>query len=475
MTTPLTDPSRWHYRRSLASRVTLLTTLAVALAVAFVALGAYVTVRMQMQSTLDESLLERAEQAADAGVLANTIRSGRDFPSGVLGAADVRMLFLQVGHAPRSADQIPALDLGSPELHVLTGTSPHSIRTLSADGVRWRVATVPSGDGQALVIAQSLEPQEQVLAKLGVVMLLFGLAGVIAAGMAGWAVARNGLRPVRRLTHAVEDIARTEDLTPLPVEGDDEIARLAAAFNQMLTALAASRDRQRQLVADAGHELRTPLTSLRTNLDLLTQADDVGGLPAEARAELLDDVRAQIEEMTTLIGDLVELARDEPLTHVVESVDLSEVVYRALIRVRRRAPGVTFDVDAQPWWVIGEPAPLERAITNLLDNAAKWSPSGGTVTVRLGGGVLTVEDEGPGIAPDDLPHVFDRFYRSEESRSMPGSGLGLSIVRQVMERHAGSVVAGAAAGGGARLTVTLPGSADHQSPTTAGDERVTAS
>jgi two-component system sensor histidine kinase MprB len=472
---PFADPSRWHYRRSLASRVTLLTTIAVGLAVAFVALGAYVTVRMQLQSTLDESLLQRADQAAEAGVLANTIRSGRDFPSGVLGAADVRMLFLEVGRPPRSADQVPALDLGKPELRVLTGESPHSIRTLTADGTHWRVATVPSGDGQALVIAQSLEPQERVLAKLGVVMLLFGLAGVIAAAVAGWAVARNGLRPVRKLTHAVEDIARTEDLTPLPVEGDDEIARLAAAFNQMLTALAASRDRQRQLVADAGHELRTPLTSLRTNVDLLTQADGAGGLPAEARAELLDDVRAQIEEMTTLIGDLVELARDEPLTHVVEPVDLSEVVYRALVRVRRRAPGLAFDVDAQPWWVVGEPAPLERAITNLLDNAAKWSPPGGTVTVRLRDGVLTVEDEGPGIAPDDLPHVFDRFYRSEESRSMPGSGLGLSIVRQVMERHAGSAVAGTRPSGGARLTVTLPGSPEQHSPSTLDGDRVTAS
>ena len=239
------------------------------------------------------------------------------------------------------------------------------------------MVTVPaSTPGQALSIAQSLEPQEKVLAKLGGVMLLFGIAGVVAAGMAGWAVARNGLRPVRRLTTAVEGIARTEDLTPLPVEGDDEIARLATAFNQMLTALAASRDRQRQLVADAGHELRTPLTSLRTNLDLLSQADEAGArdLSPESRAELLDDVRAQIEELTTLIGDLVELARDEPLTHVVESVDLAEVVDRALIRVRRRAPGVEFDVDIASWWVVGESGPLERAVTNLLDNAAKWSP-----------------------------------------------------------------------------------------------------
>lgn len=228
----------------------------------------------------------------------------------------------------------------------------------------------------------------------------------------------------------------------------------------MLAALAASRDRQRQLVADAGHELRTPLTSLRTNLDLLTQADSAGGLPAQAKDELLADVHAQIEEMTTLIGDLMELSRDEPLTHVVEAIDLAEVVESTVARVRRRAPGVTFDVDTGPWFVVGEEAGVERAVTNLLDNAAKWSPPDGTVRVQLADGILVVDDEGPGIDADDLPHVFDRFYRSQESRSMPGSGLGLSIVRQVAERHSGTVVAeaGSSPAGGARLTLWLPGS-----------------
>ncbi len=464
---PVPEGGRWHYRRSLASRVTLLTTMAVGLAVAFVAAGAFVTVRMQLQSTLDDSLLQRAQQAADAGLLADT--AGQGIPSGVLGAADVRIIFLTAGRQPVSADAGPTLQLGKPELQVLSGASASSIRTVTAEGTHWRVAAVPSGTGQALVIAQSLEPQERVLAKLGGVMLLFGLAGVIAAALAGWAVARSGLRPVRRLTSSVEHIARTEDLRPLPVEGDDEVARLARAFNQMLTSLAASRDRQRQLVADAGHELRTPLTSLRTNLDLLAQVDDPrsgsaggagGSLPPGARAELLDDVRAQIEELTTLIGDLVELARDEPLTHVVEAVDLSEILDRAIVRVRRRAPGVTIDVAAESWWVVGEPAALERAATNLLDNAAKWSPPGGTVTVRLHDGVVTIDDQGSGIDPRDLPHVFDRFYRSQESRSMPGSGLGLSIVRQIASRHAGQVEAGSAPSGGARLTLSLPGTAE---------------
>jgi two-component system sensor histidine kinase MprB len=443
---------RWHYRRSLASRVTILTTLAVGLSVAFVAFAAFMTARMQMQSTLDQSLVDRAEKVATHDVPLNV-----EVPSWALGAADIRILYFTSTGNYRTFDQFPALRLGQPELEVAAGSSPRSVRTIVAeDGEDFRVVTVPARDpGQALVLAQSLEPQQRTLAKLGVVMLLFGLAGVIGAAAAGWAVARNGLRPVRRLTAAVEAIAETEDLRPLPVEGDDEIARLATAFNTMLVALAASRDRQRQLVADAGHELRTPLTSLRTNLDLLTQAGP--DLPETARVELLADVRAQIEELTTLIGDLVELARDDPTPAAVETVHLDDIVDRALARARRRAPGVIFDADIEPWSVVGEPTALERAVMNLLDNAAKWSPPDGTVRVRLTEGVLTVDDEGPGIAEADRPHVFERFWRSEESRSMPGSGLGLAIVAQVVDRHSGTVSVGSSPTGGARLTVQLPG------------------
>jgi two-component system sensor histidine kinase MprB len=456
---------RWHYRRSLASRVILLTTFSVGVAMAFAAMAVYVTVRMQMQETLDESLRQRAERAAESPALSDLAVTHPEVPSWALGAADVRIAFLYASERVDSlADDGPQLVLGPPEYAVATGDSGSSVRTIIAgDGSRYRVVAVPANQpGQALVIAQSLAPQEKVLAKLGAVMLFFGVVGVLVAGAVGWAVARNGLRPVRRLTSSVEEIARTEDLRPLPVEGDDEIARLAISFNQMLTALAASRDRQRRLVADAGHELRTPLTSLRTNIDLLTQADrgDLPDLAPTARAELLDDVRAQIEELTTLIGDLVELARDEPVPLVVEPVDLAEVVDRAVGRVRRRAPGVTFDVDLASWWVVGEASSLERAVTNLLDNAAKWSPEGGTVRVRLADGELVVDDEGPGIAPEDVPHVFERFWRSQESRAMPGSGLGLAIVDQVVGRHAGTVVASASPAGGTRMAVALPGSVD---------------
>ncbi len=457
---PLGSDGRWHYRRSLASRVTLLTTMAVGMAVTLVALGAFLTVRMQLQSSLDDSLESRATTAAAS---LDQIPQYA-VPAFLAGASDVRIGFIKFDGTSQFLDQGDVIHLDRHELAVAKGNAKRSLRTVRAGGMDYRVVAVPvdGTPGLALVIAQSLEPQEHVLTKLGLVTLLFGLAGMVIAGLAGWGVARNGLRPVRHLTAAAEEIARTERLAPIKVEGDDEIARLASAFNQMLASLAASRDRQRRLVADAGHELRTPLTSLRTNIELLTQAG--GSLPDEARAELLADVRAQIEELTTLVGDLVELARDEPTPAVIGIFELDEVLDQAVARVRRRAPGLTFEVDADPWYVEGDASAVERALTNLLDNAAKWSPPGGTVTVALHGGEVTVDDEGDGIPEVDLPHVFERFYRSTESRSMPGSGLGLAIVAQVAERHFGSVEPGRSPSGGTRMTFRLPGSTSPKPP-----------
>ncbi|MGO4257619.1 sensor histidine kinase [Marmoricola sp. RAF53] len=444
-----------HYRRSLASRVTVLTTVAVGFAVSAVAFAAYATVRAQTVGALDDSLLSRANQAAQTVPALAQER----VPSWALGAADVKIILVDAHTRPatwQSVDTTDSFGIGSAEVAVAQGKDQHSARTVWSRGERWRMVAVNAGDGQALVLAQSMASTDRMLDRLGLVMLLFGVAGMIAAGLAGWAVARNGLRPVRRLTAAVEDIARTQRLEPIPIEGSDEVARLAQSFNAMLRALSASQHRQRQLVADAGHELRTPLTSLRTNLDLLVQADASTGLSAENRAELLDDVRAQINEMTTLIGDLVELAREEPGQATVEPVELTAVLDQAISRVRRRA-NVEFSVRSTPWWVTGEADALERAITNLLDNAAKWSPTGGTVTVTLTEGTLMVADQGPGIAAQDLPHVFERFYRSAESRSMPGSGLGLSIVASVAERHGGVVRAGTGPDGGAAFWFSVPG------------------
>jgi len=458
LTSWIPGSSGWHYRRSLASRVTLLTTMAVGISIAVIAIGVYAVLRIQLQANMDDSLLKRAHSAAsDAGEFLN-METAPLIPTLVINAGDVRIGFETSDgnyHVPDQArSSFP--ELGRPEEAVAQGQLNSSIRTIPVDRTPYRVAAVPiPGTNTALVLAQSLGPQQKMYTRLGLVVLCFGFAGVIAAGFAGWGVATGGLRPVRRLNAAVERVARTEALQPLPVEGDDEIANLARSFNRMLAALAGSRARQRQLVADASHELRTPLTSLRTNIDLLTQADT--SITGDQRAELMDDIRAQIDELTTLIGDLVELARDEPPAPVVEAVDLADIVDQAVTRVRRRGPSLTFEVDTSPWWVVGEAGGLERAVTNLLDNAAKWSPDGGTVRVRLEAGTLTVEDDGPGIADTDLPHVFDRFYRSAESRAMPGSGLGLAIVRKVAEQSGGTVEATRAPSGGARLSLHLPG------------------
>ncbi len=456
------DPRTWKYRRSLAGRVTLLATLAVGLSVALVAAAAYFTVRHQLLDTLDHSLKNRAYAAAQSSTINALTRE--QVPSWVVGAADVRIGTISAtgqinGTRADSGQPIP---LGGAEIAVARGGRGYTCRTITTAEGDFRVAAVPSNEpGVALVLAQSLDSNYYTLEKLGYVLFVFGALGVIGAALAGWGVARNGLRPVRRLTHAAEDIARTEKLDPISVEGNDEIARLASAFNAMLAALSASRDRQRQLVADAGHELRTPLTSLRTNLDLLTQADQRGGLSPESRQELMDDVRFQIGELTTLIGDLTELAREDVAPVTVEAVDLADTVTRAVERVRRRASSLHFEVSVTPWWVTGEAGALERAVTNLLDNAAKWSPPLGTVDVRLDQGVLRIADQGHGIPEDDLPHVFDRFYRSAESRTMPGSGLGLAIVRQIAERHGGTVRADRAEPeGGAAFWLSLPGTVD---------------
>jgi two-component system sensor histidine kinase MprB len=279
-------------------------------------------------------------------------------------------------------------------------------------------------------------------------------------------VARAGLAPVERLTGAVEKVAATQDLKEaIPVSGDDEIARLARSVNEMLAALEESRTQQRMLVEDAGHELRTPLTSLRTNIELLIRSESSGrALAPDDRARLLRDLEAQVVELAQLTGELVELARQDASPEPVEDVDLADVVGAVVQRVRVRAPGVTFVSELATAPVSGQPAALERMALNLLDNAAKWSPAGGTVHVGLRAdseiAVLTVADAGPGIDADDVPHVFERFYRATAARAMPGSGLGLAIVAQTVARHRGTVTVGRSEAGGALLTVRLPFSSD---------------
>ncbi|MEV6169023.1 HAMP domain-containing sensor histidine kinase [Streptomyces sp. NPDC051954] len=328
-----------------------------------------------------------------------------------------------------------------------------------------RVLTLPLSTNEgpaALVLATSLKSTESTLNELALILLLVSGVGVIGAGAAGLAVARAGLRPVDKLTEAVEHVARTEDLTVrIPVEEDaeDEVARLSRSFNSMTSSLASSRELQQQLIADAGHELRTPLTSLRTNIELLTRSEETGRpIPEADRKALLASVKAQMTELAALIGDLQELSRSEGQRgERVQVISLEDTVESALRRARLRGPELTITADLQPWYVRAEPAALERAVVNVLDNAVKFSPEGGTIEVQLSGGTLTVRDHGPGIPAEELPHVFDRFWRSPSARALPGSGLGLSIVARTIQQAGGEVTLARAEGGGTVATMRLPG------------------
>ncbi|MFF5143393.1 ATP-binding protein [Streptomyces sp. NPDC013157] len=335
-----------------------------------------------------------------------------------------------------------------------------------ADGNPLRVMTqvfaTEGGSHVGLLTAVPLKGTQDTLKDLALILLLVSGIGVVGAGAAGLAVARAGLRPVDKLTEAVEHVARTEDLSvriPVEEESDDEIARLSRSFNSMTSSLASSRELQQQLIADAGHELRTPLTSLRTNIELLTRSEETGRpIPPADRKALLDSVKAQMTELASLIGDLQELSRSEGQRgERVQIVALQDTVEAALRRARLRGPELTITADVQPWFVRAEPSALERAIVNILDNAVKFSPEGGKIEVALERGVLTVRDHGPGIAEEELPHVFDRFWRSPSARALPGSGLGLSIVARTVQQAGGDVTLARANGGGTVATVRLPG------------------
>jgi two-component system sensor histidine kinase MprB len=321
-------------------------------------------------------------------------------------------------------------------------------------GVRATVLTAPLAPGLALQVAQSLSTTDLEVASVGATLSVLSVIGILAAAVLGWAVARTGLAPVTRLASVAEQVTATGDpARRVEVARRDEIGRLAASFNSMLSALQRSLAAQRRLVSDASHELRTPLASLRVNVDLLADNPD---MPAAERQEVLARVADQVAELSQLVASVTELARGESPPAAREEVRLDEAAAAALEAARRDWPNTTFIADLHACVVVGSAGRLRVAIRNLLDNAAKFGPPGGDVEVRLAGGELTVRDHGPGIDPADLPHVFDRFYRSLSARAVPGSGLGLAVVREVARGHGGTVEARPAHGGGTLMRLTLP-------------------
>jgi two-component system sensor histidine kinase MprB len=317
------------------------------------------------------------------------------------------------------------------------------------------VITVPYTGGFAVQIARPLTEVDHSLGRIRFFLILIAAAGIAVAAAVGLAVTRAALAPVRRLTEASERVTETGDLSErIDATGRDELNRLATSFNTMLAALQESTRAQRQLVADASHELRTPLTSLRTNIEVLASERT---LPTGERERLLSDVVEELGEMTSLIAELIALARAEQQPVEPEDIRLDLVAADAVERVRRSRPGVTFETELEESLVNGDPQTIERAVANLIDNAAKWSPKGGAVEVGVRAGLVTVRDHGPGIDDEDLPYIFDRFYRARSARGMPGSGLGLAIVRQVAEAHGGEVKAERAEGGGTVMSLRLNG------------------
>ena len=450
-----TTKGRGWRRLTLRTRLALLASLAVAVAVVAVSVVAYLTTSRTLLSQVDRSLVTQPRpQGHEPEELCQRREPYERF-----------LLDIQVLEAGGSTcSPTPGgLPVSPADLAVAAGASQQALHDATgSDGAHLRIRTTPLDSGYALQEAYPLRDVDTSLRRLGIVLIVVSACGVVAAATAGLVIARTALAPVDELTGAAEHIARTQDLqVPIPVRGSDEIARLATAFNAMTSALARSRERQRQLVADASHELRTPLTSLRTNIELLQRSERTGRpLPERDRARLLADVNSQLVELGEIVGELVDLARDEPAVAPVDRLWVDEVVERAAERARPRNPGVPVVVVAERAGVTGRAPELERAVLNLLDNALKFSPPGSTVRAEVhpcpGGVEVSVLDQGPGISDADLPHVFERFWRSPSARSLPGSGLGLAIVADAVRRHGGQVRLERAEGGGTVARIRLP-------------------
>jgi two-component system sensor histidine kinase MprB len=337
---------------------------------------------------------------------------------------------------------------------VASGKRDAFFSNVTIDGARARMLTEPGPAGGVWQVALPLAETERTLHRLGMLLAIICLAGIALAALLGAIVSRAASAPLKRLTGAAERVARTQDLGHRIETGEsDELGRLAASFNTMLAALERSRTAQRQLISDASHELRTPITSVRANLDALALGDALS--PAE-RTRVIAAAQAQLGELTTLVGDLVSLSQTEVEEIELEDVRLDVAAGEAIARAQLHAPDRSFELDAEPSLVRVAPGRLARAIGNLLDNACEWSGPEEPIEVRTAGGLLEVRDHGPGIPQEDLPRIFDRFYRAAAARGRPGSGLGLAIVRQFAESHGGTVHAANEPDGGARLTIELP-------------------
>jgi two-component system, OmpR family, sensor histidine kinase MprB len=445
---------------TLRMRITLVAALAVGVAVVLASVVAYVAVRGELRAQVDRQLEGQAavgqrlaQRREAAGLGGGIIRELPPLPPEEGGAPAVGQIVPAAGPArPLVGDELPVTAL---DRSVAAGRAGPQLRDVDTGEQHLRVLTAPLPGDRALLVGRSLDGVDHILSRLRLLLALLCGSGVGLAALVGWIAADRVMAPIADLSEAARHVSETQDLgRRIDVRTEDEVGQLAAQFNAMLDALDRSQRAQRRLVADASHELRTPVTSVRANIELLAE----GLVPDDERAGVLADAREQVEELSALVVDLIELARgDEPVAEV-EDVRLDAVVAEAVQRARRHAPGVRFAESVEPAVVEGVPDRLARAVNNLLDNAARHSPPGGTVEVHAGLDGIRVRDHGEGIAPEDLDRLFERFYRGAGARGRPGTGLGLAIVRQVAEAHGGRASAANAPGGGAVFELVLPAS-----------------
>lgn len=432
-------------------------------AVALVAVAAGTFTARGLRSEVDRALLERAGTLARVSLVdlegqfpGRPGRLGGRLPGllrPLLGLESEVQVIDQDGTVVFAYQDGLPLPVESVDLQVAAGERRATLRTVTLEGTDYRMVTGPLRSG-AVQLARDLTPVESLVRTLGRRIFWVGLLAAVVAAGAGWWLAGRTVRPIEELTETTERIAGTQDLSArVSVGGDDEVGRLSTSFATMLAALRSSREQQQSLVSDAGHELRTPLTGVRTNLEVLRRRPE---LPLEARQELVEAALVEVGELSTLTGELVDLATDatrsqeppvrEPLHELVLPVVER---YRRLLDREVVMSGSGLSVEVRR-------SQFERALGNLIDNAAKWSPDREPIEVTVDGTGVTVRDRGPGIPEADLHRVFDRFYRAPAARTKPGSGLGLAIVQQTIEANGGEVFARNNPDGGAEVGFVLP-------------------
>jgi two-component system sensor histidine kinase MprB len=438
---------------TLRMRIAAAAALAVALAVIAVSIAVYIGVRNELRDEVDVSLHDRAD--AVARFADRSDRSLPEVPSEPFGGPEGYVqVVLPDGRILRRPGAGEALPADARAHQIARSGSGEELVDTTVDGLHLRVLTRAVGDAGAIQVARPLDEVDRQLDRILLLLLFVSASGVALGAGLGAVVARTALAPIASFTRRTEQLAADPDPSErMEVTGRDELTRLARSFNSTLDALERSVEAQRHLVADASHELRTPISSLRANIQTLQEAER---LPARELAPLRADIVEELDELTALVADIVELARGSKPNELADDVRLDRIVEQVADRARVRAgERVSFRVSAEPTVVRGEPQRIQRAVSNLVDNAVKWSPSGGAVELGLKDGELSVRDHGPGFADVDIPHVFERFFRAEGARGLPGSGLGLAIVRQAAEAHGGFATAGNAPGGGALVRVSF--------------------